>query len=297
MRTRAVHPAAETTLHRRLRVAFVVAAAGAAGAAAGGARAAENPFERGVEDRFGISVGAFIVTLNTGIRLDAADGSTGTDIDLDKDLGFETGRTTGRIDAYWRLAPRHRIDLSAFLLRRTADRELSREIVWGDVTYDVGARISARAQNDVIKLAYKYSFVRNDRFELCGSIGVSTWIVSTRLEGQGTITTSEGTVLSERAQESKDITAPVPVIGLLGEWRVARGWFLRGSAEYVEAHVGESEGSFGDYRLDLNWFPFERWGFGVGYNWVDLTYKDVGRPQVDADLGFDGALAYVSYVF
>ncbi len=265
--------------------------------AVGLARGADNPFQRGVEDRFGIGVGAFVLTLNTGARLEGEILEGGSDIDLEEDLGFSKDDTTARLDMYWRLAPRHRLDLSAFLIRRSAERTLERQIQWGDVAYDVGARVRAEAGNDIIKLAYKYSFVRSDRLEVCGSIGVSTWLVTAKIEGEGRVTTPDGVVVAERASESRDLTAPVPMIGVLAEWRVAPGWFLRGSAEYVAADVGDTEASLGDYRLDLNWFPFERWGFGVGYNWVDLEYEDLGQPQVDADAGFDGALMYVSYVY
>ena len=77
-----------------------------------------GPAQADEDPTFSISLGAFFTDRDSNTQIDADATDTGSDVDLEDDLGFDKSDTVFRIDAYWRFAERHRIDISAFDLSR-----------------------------------------------------------------------------------------------------------------------------------------------------------------------------------
>ncbi|MEH6355148.1 MAG: hypothetical protein V7760_03875 [Marinobacter sp.] len=73
--------------------------------------------------------------------------------------------------------------------------------------------------------------------------------------------------------ESNDLTTPLQVIGLRGEYRFADRWALRGSGEIFAVDYGDYEGSLYDVFVGLDFSTTKTIAFGVGINAVEL---DVG---------------------
>ena len=68
-----------------------------------------------VEERFSISLGAFITDWDSEARMDVSGGTaTGTPVDFELDLGLDNSSSVFRIDGYYRFNDKHRIDFSAF---------------------------------------------------------------------------------------------------------------------------------------------------------------------------------------
>jgi len=250
-------------------------------------------FERGTSDRFLVSLGTYIMDFNTEASLSSSSGDIGTDINFEDDLGLTSGRSEVRLDGYWRFGARHRLDFGSFYFGRDAERTLDREITWGDLVFPVSARVSTETSTTIIKLAYKYSFHRGERFEWGASFGLSTLITKAELSGDaqagGGGTSFQG--------ESDSVTAPIPVFGLHGEFAISRQVFVRGSVEYFHISLDEQEGSLTDSRLTFDWYPLKHFGFGVGYNRFVADYEDVGRGEIGFRYEFSGPQGYVTYVF
>ena len=149
-----------------LVVVLFVAGAGAALAGAG-----SNEFERGTKDVFSISLGGFLMGFDTKARLGSRELGVGTEIDLEDDLGFNKDQNRVRLDGYWRFARKHRLEFAGYFFRSDKERFAEEQIQWGDNVYDLSAGLRSKSSVDVVKLAYKWSFVRNDRWEG----GLSLW--------------------------------------------------------------------------------------------------------------------------
>lgn len=98
--------------------------------------------------------------------------------------------------------------------------------------------------------------------------------------------------------ESDDLTAPLPVIGLRGEYQFADRWSVRGSGEFFAVDYGDYEGSLYDLFAGLDFSIMETIAVGIGVNSVRI---DVGvskdRFQGDVDWQYEGALAYLKFDF
>ncbi|MGH8168618.1 MAG: hypothetical protein ACREQ1_15365, partial [Woeseiaceae bacterium] len=100
------------------------------------------------------------------------------------------------------------------------------------------------------------------------------------------------------SRESSDVTAPLPVVGLRGEYRFAERWSLRGSAEIFAIEYGDYEGSLYDLFVGLDFNITETIAVGAGLNSVQL---DVGVSKTgfegNMDWQYDGAMAYLKFDF
>ncbi len=210
--------------------------------------------------------GAFLGNFNTEFRLSANNANAGTDVDFERDLGFDSSANLFRADAYYRFNRHHRINFSYFDIRRDSSKRLQRDIQWGDETYPVDATVSAFFDTKVVKLSYQWTFLPYDTWELGVSIGFH-WI---RL--------STGIAAGNLALSTEFVqNAPFPVIGLHGEWHVAKHVRLVGYGDFLSVHL-ENVGSLQkldryliDAMVGVEADVLGPVGLGLGYNFFDLN--------------------------
>ena len=101
----------------------------------------------------------------------------------------------------------------------------------------------------------------------------------------------ENNQVEREGEESRSLDLPVPLLGIHGTWGVRPHLVLRGNAEYLYIDYDKYTGSYFDARLDLVYYPFNHFGFGLGYNFVDFDVDVEGRIK-DRFLEFSGLLRY-----
>lgn len=238
------------------------------------------------DPRLSISLGAFFADRDSQTRIDG-ESSPGTDVDLESDLGLDRSDTVFRVDGYWRFAEKHRFDLSAFDLSRSSSKQIEREIIWDDTTYPINTTVNSELDLAIYKAAYTWMFLKRDRSFLGATVGLYIADIGASLSAS-----TAGSV------ESSDVTAPLPVIGLRGEYRFADRWSLRGSGEIFAIEYGDYDGSLYDLFVGLDFSATDTIAVGVGVNSVQL---DIGVTknnfQGDVDWQYDGAMAYLKFDF
>ncbi len=237
-------------------------------------------------DRFSISLGAFITDRDTDSRLDSVAGQ-GTAIDFEKDLGLDASGTVLRLDGYYRFNRRHRIDFAVFDLSRDASATIDEQIDFGDETFGVNTTVSAEFDLLIVKAAYTWSvFDRNN-----GYLGLTA----------GLYTADTKSSLSEPTlgvAETRSITAPLPVVGLRGEYQLSQWWTLRGSAEFFAIEVDNVDGQLTDLHVGIDYRPAKRWAVGLGYNSVRIEVDSTKAAFTGSlDWAYDGALLYLKLGF
>lgn len=266
-----VNPATIQSMARRVAILLLAVAAPAT--------AQDDP-------RFSIGLGAFFTDRDSQTRIDGETG-TGTDVDLESDLGLEKSDTVFRIDAYWRFANKHRLDFSAFDLSRSASKLIEKDITWDDTTFPISTQLDAQLDLAIYKVGYTWMFLKRDRSFLGATVGLYVADIGASLSAS-----------NSGARESSDLTAPLPVAGLRGEYRFADRWSLRGSGEIFAIEYDEYDGSLVDLFLGLDFSFTESVAAGVGVNGVRL---DVGVDrsgfQGDLDWQYEGAMAYLKFDF
>lgn len=233
------------------------------------------------EERAGILVGAFITDRQSTTRLDSDNGS-GTEIDLEDDLGLESSTNVARLGGYVWLGRRHRLDGAYFDLKRESTFPIKETIDFGDQTYTINTTIVTESKLSIIKADYTYAVVAKDRGWLGLTAGL--YIADTGLSmRQATL----GQV------ESEDVTAPLPVFGLRGDYAFNDRITLRGAAQWFGFESEDVEGRLTDFYVGADYGFGERMAVGLAYNRVSMNLGAIdGGRDARLDWGYDGFLLY-----
>jgi len=243
-----------------------------------------------LHDPFRISLGAYVLTSSTDISLNGQT-APGTKVDWNKTFGDDTP-TIFRLDAYWRFAERHKVTALVFSTSRSNTRTIGEDIQWGDDLFPAGANVKGKFEFDIYELAYEYSFLRRENYELNANIGVHYAKIKATLSAAADA--SNGT-LEKSISQTGDLGAPLPVIGVSGTWRLPHDLSLAASAQFFSLNINEYSGSLQDYRVSLTWQP-KRWlGFGLGYDRFHVNVT-VDRSSFNGSLdwSYQGPQIYYS---
>ncbi len=214
----------------------------------------------------------------------SSDVGVGALLDLEDLLGLEDNQSVFRADAFYRFSPRHRINMSYYDIGRSGSETIVEDIVIGDVTFPAGSGVDSKLDTTILKLSYQYNFVADLRTAIGASIGLHTMRLDTEFKTQ----TGGG------FQESFKATAPLPVLGLHGEYALSPKWKLLGSAEFFQIDMGTFDGFLADNRLSLEHNLFEHVGWGIGFNsfTLDASVED-DDLTADVEYAYQGLMIYV----
>lgn len=310
---RGLHTGVIMNSQKAIRLAGI-ALAGLAGALAAGPSLAQTsaspvhvtaeldaPAQDLVNNKFVINAGVFVLQSNLKANLNgnATAGSGGQSIDFDQTFGTNADATRVRADILWRFLPRHHLRFVYFDNDVSRTRTLDHDVVWGDYTFQNGASVTAENKLRVYELAYEYAFARGPTYEVVGSAGIHYSQADLTLSGSATITDANGGV-SEVSYQSKtsSLPAPLPVLGVRGQWAFARNWSLEGSGQFFKVKIDNYDGSWWDFRAGVTWMFSHHVGAGAGYDRF-LTHVNVERPNFSGNLntGYAGALIYLTGTF
>jgi hypothetical protein len=239
-------------------------------------------------ERGSIMLGEFVTNRNTEARVDASDGSPGTDLDLEGDLGLDSSSSVARFGGYFWLSQRQRLDVSYFDFSRTASRLLNKTIEFGDQTFQINTTITTENRLTITDVAYTFSFLNKDR----GYLGITggLYVAYNKYE------LSEPTL---GKFETDTLTAPLPVIGLRGDYAITKHFNLRGSTQWFGIDTGDVSGHFLDTYAGVDYGFGKRMFVGLAYDKVSMKIEanKVGDLSGRLDWGYDGWLLYFKMDF
>ena len=168
-------------------------------------------------EKFNIQGGVFFAALNNKVTVGSEGG--GVAIDVEEALGLQTQNTVFRVGGLYRIGEkrRHRVDLDYLYFNRSSTKNLERDIVVDNVTVTAGRRVDSTYNYQILRAAYSYSFFQDDRMDLAASIGFFVMPFKFEMSAEG---------LGSK-QGNLDFTAPLPAVGLRGDFAVTPRWFIR----------------------------------------------------------------------
>ncbi|MGI9206246.1 MAG: hypothetical protein ACR2Q3_19680 [Woeseiaceae bacterium] len=236
-------------------------------------------------DRASARVGAFTANFDTDVRLASDLTGEGTLVSIEDDFGLDDSTTNAFIHGHYRFNSKHRLDLAWYDLSRDGVDDVRRDIEFGDINIGVGAVVDTNFDYQIAKLVYSYSLAQNEKLDLALAVGVYTAIYDIR-----------ATNVDTGDEEQEDGVAPVPLVGIRAGYFITPRWLARAQLEYLEISIGDGEATYLDSTVSIEYHAFERIGFGLAYNFVDVEGEDKGSND-QADFAYDGLVAFVSWRF
>lgn len=212
-----------------------------------------------------IRLGAFNSSIDTQVIRDASDSQPGDELDLEDFLGVADEETIFQLDALFRVAYFHRLELGYFELRRNGQTLLERDIDFGDETFVAGTEVKTSIESKHVRLAYSYSLMRDRQKEL----GVTAGLTYSQFE---TGLRANDTQQSERLQ----VNAPLPTLGVFGSVAVSSKWRLSADINVFALDFDQYDGYMAYLNLGLDRKFGDVISAGIGYNIyaMSLNSKD-----------------------
>jgi len=245
--------------------------------------------------RVGANVGAFFANLNTKVRLDGADGSLGTGIDFEQDLGLDDTKTRPMVEAHWRFAKKHRLEFSYFNLDRSGDGSTTVNIKFGENTFQANLPLHAFFDVEVYNLGYSYSILFDEKKELAVGFALSI---------QDFAIGFEGTVLGQplEVRESESVLAPLPTFTGRFSYAITPKWAVSTNIGYftIELDAGGDElsGDIIAVNAGVAWRLQKRFHLGLLYQYFHVDVNTTGgRRQLILKYTYDGPVFYFGMSF
>ncbi|MFQ5995252.1 MAG: hypothetical protein ACE5K1_09155 [Acidiferrobacterales bacterium] len=234
--------------------------------------------------KFNLSIGAFFVNHNTALRLDATDGSAGTRISWEDNLGLDDSQAVFRLDGTWRYKRRSSMQFSYFDLSRDTIAPVNIDIRWGDEFFAAGTTLQTQLDLKIFRGSWGYSFIQRPNWDVHATIGLYAMDIFAGLQDPSTGAGDQG-----------DVLAPLPVFGLGFVHKLRGKWILRGHAQFFAVTGDDYSGSLVDALFGAVHNTFKNVGFGVGYNVMDLDVDSTDEDWTGRlDLDYKGVAAFIN---
>lgn len=248
------------------------------------------------EDRpFTLRAGAILANVDTSVRVDPTRvEGIGAELDLESDLGLSDSPGVGFVELGYRFAPRWTVNVQYLRLSRNRSINLAREITVGDTVFPIDARVGGSFASNLYKAHVTWSLVRNDKAEVGLSLGAHVTDFSLAVEGEGTV----GEVAGAAREERREITAPLPNVGVSASYELAPRLTVVAKANYLQLRIDELEGGLTDIEANLAYEVTDRLAIGAGFR--RLEYRlDVERDRFEGRVryAFEGPFAFVTASF
>lgn len=197
------------------------------------ARGTAPPRDPLFDDRLSVTVGVGAAWPETLVRYDASDGTRGTPLEAENDLGFDERETVTRLDVALRPRARHRLRLGLVALPdpRRATTVIAEDIRFGDDVYFAGDTVKSTLRLRAWSASYGYSFVRSPRLEIGASLGVTSL---------GLL--AEAGVPARGLREREERTELVPQGGVDAAYRFGPRWHGEARYQYFELSGDDARG-------------------------------------------------------
>jgi hypothetical protein len=241
------------------------------GVLATGAVQAQEPLDSPFAEYFRLSAGLLSAGSETELRLDADDGTPGTVVSGEDDLGLRDKSEMGDVEMEIRIRERHRLRLNYFRIDRSASQVIDRDIQFGDDLFEAGDQVESKLDWREFSITYGYAFLRRERFEIYGTFGLHLTEVS-----------ASGEVDADDIREEENGVFPIPAIGAGTLIRISDRFHFEGRVDYLEVSYEDIDGTLLDFRGSVV-YRFSR-NFSLGAAYV-FTQREATSEEV-GDSGF-----------
>jgi hypothetical protein len=241
--------------------------------------------------RFKVSAGAFFPINNTQIQVGTTNGNHGTEIDLENDLGFSKSSSSFMGTFEWRISRRSRLNFEFFALDRSSSKSLERQIDFGEHTYNINTRVSASFNVQIARVAYGYAFLSKPKYEAGLLIGAHVLFADLGMRVEANQAVLE-------YNDSFNFTAPLPDIGVWGEFVLGKRFGLYVNANYFAIKINDIDGRIVSYNLALSYNVVQNFSLTAGY--TGLNFKvDAVKEKLSGFLkwGYNGPTITATYAF
>jgi len=231
-----------------------------------------------MNELYHLSVGTNLERYNTEFSIDSNSQSTGSTIDFEDDLGYDSRISSLWISGWYRVGDLHRIRMTYTPLVRSASATNTKDITINNATIKAGSSFSADTRTDIFDFSYIFSFHKSPHLEMGISAGVYWLSNKTRILAAGEIQTENEDEPSFKSDyfSEQNIQAPMPLIGASAIYQFASDWRAHVAIRYLSVQFDDIDGRIASAEFGTEYYFSENWGAGLSLNYFDLDIQTTG---------------------
>jgi len=234
-------------------------------------------------DRFYLGAGRYWADHDLDTRWDASDGAMGTHVNFQEDLGF-----IDRQDALvWNIGGsfgeerRHKLDAFGYDYDDDTRRLLDRTLEIGDNAYPVDADLTGSLDLKITGVSYTWFFHQDGRRAAGVGLGAMRYDIDAELDATATVAGSPVAYANDLSEAEW-----APMLRVEYAHALSAHWRWGASLAYTRKNSGNVTGDALDAQVELEYFPWERFGFSLRYNYNDVDL-DFERTRFDGNLNLN----------
>jgi len=241
-----------------------------------------------------LQVAAYFPKVDSYLRVDASDGTVGTGVDFERDLGFDRNSVLPAFMLEWRPGDDWVLNAEYYSLGRESTETLDRDIVIGDTTYPVNGSVRAGFDSDIFRFTIGNRFFQRPNLEIGAAIGLHGTDFSVFVEGEGSVANQGASFQSE----SRSVFAPLPTIGLFLNARPAEKVQVNARFDWLSLTIDDYSGRLVNTEVSASYSVHPNIDIGAMYRLVDYSVK-VNRDNWNGrvDYQFRGPAIFVQVGF
>ena len=247
-----------------------------------------------------LEVGAayFAPKLDTSIRITDPNGTIGTGISFEKNLGLDDSKSTGLAFIDWRFFKRHTLSYRYFDLQRSATTTSSVSIAVGGEIFDINLPIQSFFDITANEISYSYALMFDQKKELFVGLGISVQDLAFGIQG-----TESSPNRGEIINETLNSTAPLPTLNIGFNYAFSDNWLFMSRLGWlavgIELDDGDDiSGEIMNANVGIKWRAFDHVSFFAQYQIFDVNVDYVDNDKIIAiDYDYQGPVLGVSVNF
>lgn len=245
-------------------------------------------------DKFQFGAAAADVVLGSTIRIDNADGSIGTDLDLG-DLGISKNAFAPAVGFSWRPGKRHLLAFDYLWISRNGDKVLTDTINFADTSFAAGLRIKSKFSAPNLAFNYRFAFMAKENTQLGFQVGLGLLFFKIDIDALAAATGGGADTTTVSYSASKNLTGPTASLGLYGNFRFGDHWVLGVNGGAIGAKISNISATSWTGGVDGRYYFNDHWAAAAGWavNGIKISSEGDGEGWID----LSGSIKYTFQVF
>ncbi|MEH6584220.1 MAG: hypothetical protein V7754_19975 [Halioglobus sp.] len=221
------------------------------------------------------------------------DGVTGGSVDLGT-LGMDETDTTVMLEYRYSLNERWEFSAAGYKFDTEGTLQAKRDFVYDGKEFEAGARIDSSLKTKTYLFTAMYKAYRTDRAYISVGGGFHIFDISTELKAKAVV----GDLEASGSRAADDILAPLPNLRVEGFYALTPKWALISTFGWLSLNYEDYDGSFAYVHARANYRMTERFGVGLGYQYLDMDFSvERDRGEAGFDIQFNGPSVHLAYSF
>lgn len=145
----------------------------------------------------------------------------------------------------------------------------------------MNARVASGFDSNIYRFTINNLLFQRERLELGLGVGLHGTDFDLFVEGQGAIGELESSLRRERRQ----IFAPLPTIGAIGQWEPGRNFTLFGRVDWLSLTIADYSGRLINAEASASYRVHRNLDLGVSYRFVDYDLR-VRKPNWHGEVDY-----------